>query len=47
MCGYKRHTYKPLDGSTKIGIDIKIGCNVICPFLPAKHTADWVGRPYR
>lgn len=25
----------------KIDIVIKMGCNVICPYLPAKHTEDW------
>lgn len=25
----------------KVDIVIKMGCNVSCPFLPAKHTEDW------
>lgn len=25
----------------KIDIAIKMGCNVVCPYLPAKHTEDW------
>jgi arsenate reductase (thioredoxin) len=25
----------------KVDIVIKMGCNVVCPFLPAKHTEDW------
>ncbi|WP_160684065.1 arsenate reductase ArsC [Clostridium sp. C2-6-12] len=24
-----------------VDIVIKMGCNVVCPFLPAKHTEDW------
>ncbi len=24
-----------------VDIAIKMGCNVVCPFLPAKHTEDW------
>lgn len=35
------HTSKLLDDIPKIDIAIKMGCNVICPFLPAKHTEDW------
>ena len=25
----------------KVDIVIKIGCNVVCPYLPAKHIEDW------
>ena len=25
----------------KVDIVIKMGCNVVCPYLPAKHTEDW------
>lgn len=25
----------------KVDIVIKIGCNVVCPYLPAKHVEDW------
>lgn len=25
----------------EIDIAIKMGCNVVCPYLPAKHTEDW------
>lgn len=25
----------------RVDIVIKMGCNVVCPFLPAKHTEDW------
>ncbi len=35
------HTSKLLDDIPKIDIAIKMGCNVICPFLPAKHMEDW------
>ncbi|APQ72194.1 low molecular weight phosphatase family protein [Clostridium botulinum] len=37
----KCHTSKLLDDIPKIDIAIKMGCNVMCPFLPAKHTEDW------
>ncbi|KEI98735.1 ArsC family transcriptional regulator [Clostridium botulinum A2B3 87] len=35
------HTPKLLDDIPKIDIAIKMGCNVICPFLPAKHIENW------
>lgn len=35
------HRSKLLDDIPKADIVIKMGCNVICPFLPAKHTEDW------
>ncbi|WP_251861326.1 arsenate reductase ArsC [Clostridium sp. Marseille-Q2269] len=35
------HASKLLDDIPKIDIAIKMGCNVVCPFLPAKHTEDW------
>ncbi len=25
----------------KVDIVIKMGCNVVCPYLPAKHVEDW------
>ncbi|WP_027634492.1 low molecular weight phosphatase family protein [Clostridium hydrogeniformans] len=25
----------------KVDIVIKMGCNVVCPFLPSKHEEDW------
>ncbi|WP_315120575.1 arsenate reductase ArsC [uncultured Clostridium sp.] len=25
----------------KVDIVIKMGCNVVCPYLPSKHTEDW------
>lgn len=36
-------TQKPklLADIPKVDIVIKMGCNVSCPFLPAKHTEDW------
>ena len=35
------HKSKLLSELPKIDIVIKMGCNVVCPFLPAKHTEDW------
>ena len=32
---------KVLTDIPKIDIVIKMGCNVVCPYLPAKHTEDW------
>ncbi|EYE87452.1 ArsC family transcriptional regulator [Fervidicella metallireducens AeB] len=32
---------KLLSDIPKVDIVIKMGCNVICPYLPAKHTEDW------
>lgn len=32
---------KLLTDIPKIYIAIKMGCNVVCPYLPAKHTEDW------
>lgn len=32
---------KLLSDIPKIDIVIKMGCNVVCPFLPAEHTEDW------
>ncbi len=32
---------KLLEDIPKVDIVIKMGCNVVCPFLPAKHTEDW------
>lgn len=32
---------KLLTDIPKIDIVIKMGCNVVCPYLPAKHTEDW------
>lgn len=32
---------KLLQDIPAVDIVIKMGCNVVCPFLPAKHTEDW------
>lgn len=32
---------KLLSDIPEVDIVIKMGCNVICPFLPAKHIEDW------
>lgn len=32
---------KLLEDIPKVDIIIKMGCNVVCPFLPAKHVEDW------
>ncbi|MFD3158323.1 arsenate reductase ArsC [Haloimpatiens sp. FM7330] len=32
---------KLLEDIPKVDIAIKMGCNVVCPFLPAKHIEDW------
>ena len=32
---------KLLTDIPEVDIVIKMGCNVVCPFLPAKHTEDW------
>lgn len=32
---------KLLEDIPKIDIAIKMGCNVVCPFLPAQHIEDW------
>ena len=35
------HKSKLLSDIPEVDIVIKMGCNVVCPFLPAKHTEDW------
>ena len=35
------HTSKLLTDIPNVDIVIKMGCNVVCPYLPAKHTEDW------
>ncbi|MEW9079571.1 arsenate reductase ArsC [Terrisporobacter glycolicus] len=35
------HTSKLLADIPEVDIVVKMGCNVVCPFLPAKHTEDW------
>jgi arsenate reductase len=32
---------KLLTDITEVDIVIKMGCNVVCPFLPSKHEEDW------
>ncbi|MGG7177200.1 arsenate reductase ArsC [Clostridium paraputrificum] len=32
---------KLLSDIPKIDIVIKMGCNVVCPYLPARHIEDW------
>ncbi len=33
---------KPLTDIPEVDIVIKMGCNVVCPFLPSRHEEDWV-----
>lgn len=35
------HKSKLLTDIPKIDIVVKMGCNVVCPFLPADHIEDW------
>ncbi|AYD39579.1 arsenate reductase ArsC [Clostridium fermenticellae] len=37
----KTQKSKLLKDLPEIDIVVKMGCNVVCPFLPAKHTEDW------
>ena len=32
---------KVLEEIPRVDIVIKMGCNVVCPYLPASHTEDW------
>lgn len=32
---------KLLEDIPQVDIVVKMGCNVVCPFLPAKHVEDW------
>lgn len=32
---------KLLEDIPKVDTVVKMGCNVVCPFLPAKHVEDW------
>ncbi len=32
---------KLLNDIPEVDIVVKMGCNVVCPFLPAKHIEDW------
>lgn len=35
------HRSKLLTGIPEVDIVVKMGCNVVCPFLMCKHTEDW------
>jgi arsenate reductase len=37
----ENHRSKLLTDIPEVDIVVKMGCNVVCPFLPAKHTEDW------
>lgn len=37
----KEHKSKLLKDIPSVDIVVKMGCNVVCPFLPAKHIEDW------
>lgn len=37
----KTQKSKLLTDIPKIDIAIKMGCNVVCPYLPAQHVEDW------
>lgn len=37
----KTQKSKLLSDIPKVDIVVKMGCNVVCPFLPADHTEDW------
>ena len=37
----KNHKSKLLDDIPEVDIVMKMGCNVVCPYLPAKHIEDW------
>lgn len=37
----KKQRSKLLEELPEIDIAVKMGCNVVCPFLPAKHIEDW------
>ncbi len=32
---------KLLSDIPEVDIVVKMGCNVVCPYLPAKHVEDW------
>lgn len=32
---------KLLSDIPEVDVVVKMGCNVVCPFLPAQHTEDW------
>ncbi|PKM95537.1 MAG: low molecular weight phosphatase family protein [Firmicutes bacterium HGW-Firmicutes-1] len=35
------HRSKLIEDIPPIDIAIKMGCNVVCPYLPSKHVEDW------
>jgi len=35
------HRSKLLDDIPAVDIVVKMGCNVVCPFLPSTHEEDW------
>ncbi|WP_238881838.1 arsenate reductase ArsC [Clostridium sp. YIM B02551] len=37
----ENHRSKLLTDIPEVDIVVKMGCNVVCPFLPAKHIEDW------
>lgn len=37
----KTQKSKLLSDIPKVDIVVKMGCNVVCPFLPANHIEDW------
>lgn len=37
----KTQESKLLNDIPEVDIVIKMGCNVVCPFLPSKHEEDW------
>ncbi|MGL4572365.1 MAG: arsenate reductase ArsC [Clostridium sp.] len=37
----EKHKSKLLQAIPEIDIAIKMGCNVVCPYLKAEHTEDW------
>jgi arsenate reductase len=37
----ERQKSKLLDDIPQVDIVVKVGCNVVCPFLPCKHEEDW------
>lgn len=37
----KTQKSKLLSDIPEVDVVIKMGCNVVCPYLPAQHTEDW------
>lgn len=37
----EKYKSKLIDDIPEVDIVIKMGCNVVCPYLPAKHTENW------